>query len=118
MSFWFSISCCEATPRLEVANHECQISVIRSISGRVRAHHPVEPEEVVVPDTRRPATSGRPLSSVGAGPTSAYGAGRVSEWTACLKPELGERVGLARLRAEPGPPEETLRLLPCRTDRG
>ena len=33
--FWFSISCCWATPWFEVANHECQIKVMRSISGVV-----------------------------------------------------------------------------------
>ena len=86
-SFWFSISCCEATPWFEVANHECQISVIRSISGAFVRTIRSSQKRWSSPMTAAGA-SGRPLSAVGFGPESAYGAGRVSAWTACLNPSF------------------------------
>jgi hypothetical protein len=87
MSTWSSSSRCEATPRFEVANQSCQTSVIRSIIGAfvrtIRSSH----ERWSCPNASAGA-SGRPRSSCGAGPSSWYGAGRVSAWTACLSPSF------------------------------
>ena len=112
MSTWSSMSRCDATPRFEVANQSCQISVMRSIDRRGRPHHPVEPGEVVVADRvgRRERAVAlvlrlRPDELVRHGPRH-----RVDR---VLQPELGELVRLARAGAEPGPPEEPLRLGPA-----
>ena len=53
VQFWLIISrALEASS--EVANQLCQMSVMRSISGRFGAHHPIEPPAVVIsPDVDR-----------------------------------------------------------------
>jgi hypothetical protein len=69
-SFCFSISCWDATPWFEVANHECQISVIRSISGAFVRTILSSQKRWSSPTTAE-GERGRPLSAVGAGPVSA-----------------------------------------------
>ena len=99
-SIWFSISCCEATPWFEVANQECQISVIRSISGAFVRTIRSSQERWSSPMTAVGA-SGRPLSAVGFGPERAYGAGRVSACTACLKPSFASASASPALAPKP-----------------
>ena len=111
ISFWVP------TPSFDVANQSCQTSVIRSTSGRdvrtIRSSH----QQWSWPHASAGA-SGRPLSSCGVGPTSFSGPGVEERVDGAVEPELRERLGLARARAEAGTPEQPLGLRRAELARG
>ena len=109
--FWSIIIAWLPTSLLDVANQSWKISVSRSTSGwserTIRSSH----QRWSWPQASSGA-NGVPLGSVTGAPTSVAapdGPGQAADRR--VQAHRGERLGLAGLRAEPGAPQQALRLL-------